>query len=245
MIFNSSNVQDISRYYKNTFVKFKEHGDELFYIQNVDHYKITGTHESGEAFTLYLNDETPYEIEYILPHKSFFQYQGRAVMLQRIPAKQYHRGLCAENTQLMFLEGRPLTMDLGFEVLKAFVSKKHFSSLVAAVGDSEATTLALSPRMMYHRGNGQLYVDFTPVATVNRGKMTISVKKTIFMEEIVELLNSRNEQDKWKVEVFVPSVKTKADTLLKEMGEPSALKKPAKFVNADLNLPAFQQVELE
>jgi hypothetical protein len=220
MLFDSSHRDDILRYYRGTYVKFKETGDQLFYIEHVDGIKVSGTHESGRPFVLYLNDETPYEVDYILPHKSFFQYKGQAIQLARIPAKQYFRGCCSQNVSLAYLYNGSLKfMDLGFEVLMSFVKKPAFPNLRAAIGSADIST-AMSPRMMYVKSNKQLYVDFVPVAKVNPGKLTIYVTKPIFKDEILALLRNNNEENIFQVEDYVPpppKVKTNTEDLLKEM----------------------------
>ena len=42
MLFTPEQREDISRYYRHTYVKFPMRGDELFYIQSVEAFKITG-----------------------------------------------------------------------------------------------------------------------------------------------------------------------------------------------------------
>ena len=61
MIFKASNWEDISRYYRNTYVKFKETGDRLFFIRRVDSYAVTGTDEDGTEFELYLKLKEKFE----------------------------------------------------------------------------------------------------------------------------------------------------------------------------------------
>src|SRR5687767_7922141 len=105
MLFLPSNVDDINRYYRNTYVKFKETGDRLMYISDVNSHRIVGQADTGgdgppEEFVIYLSEAHPYEIDYVLPHKSFFQAADKAVLLSRIPAKQYQRGISQHNTSL-------------------------------------------------------------------------------------------------------------------------------------------------
>ena len=190
MIFLSSNYDDISRYYKGTYVKFKDTGDKLFYIRNVHRDSITGCDEDGTEFELYLNDTHPYEVDYILPSKSFFQYAKRAVLLQRIPAKQYQRGISGNNVKLVSLTktGGLSTMDMGFEVLKAFVSKQNFWSLDEAVRNKgRMISIALTPRIAYIPEAGYIFVDTTAVARVDKKDKTIYMLASIFSNELNEI----------------------------------------------------------
>jgi hypothetical protein len=203
MLFVPSTVEDIQKYYRHSYLKFKETGDMLFHLEHVDRTMIAGTIEDGRDFKLYLAEEEPYEVDYILPHKSFFQNGEHAMMLERIPAKQYHRGITDENTKVCYRKNGPgdeiKQVPLNFGVLKAFVQKQKFRPLSEAIKDP-AFSSALSPRMMYARGPRQIYVDFLPVAKITDFKTkTISMLAPIFKQELVDLLTSYQEQHIFKI----------------------------------------------
>jgi hypothetical protein len=191
MQFIASNYEDIARYYRNTFVKFRETGDTLYYIRSVSSYSIRGTDENGTEFELFLNDEVPYELDYVLPRKSFFQYRGQACLLQRIPAKQYQRGVSENNVRLQLIQkkGTVQTIDLGFEALKAFVSKPAFPRLDDAVANKEGNnSVVLSPRFAYAPAIKTIYADLVPVATIVGKAVRVSHK--IFAPELAKIAES-------------------------------------------------------
>jgi hypothetical protein len=209
MQFTSANYDDVSKYYRNTFIKFKDTGDTLILVQHVDRYKLTGTTVTGDEVVVYLNDEDPFEVDYVLPHKSFFQHGKDALQLHRIPAKQYQRGLTSSNTAVSFLrmsnDGTPLVQNLpvGFEVLGAFVQKQKFYSLLEAYHKKDCNSYTLSPRMMYLKANRQVYVDFVPIAKVfsvkGEEKPTIQMLKPVFLPELKELLEQVDQSSMFKV----------------------------------------------
>lgn len=202
MIFNSSNSGDINKYYLHTFVKFKEHGDMLFRIDGVDKFKVSGTTETGDPFVLYLDDTFNYEIDYVLPHKSFFQLGANACQLQRIPAQQYQRGLNNKNTRMAFAKADGagfVPIDITFESLKAFVTKQKFFSLKEAVANKDKfDSYTLSPRIAYIPRKKIILVDFTAVAHVNEVDKLIKMTRPIFTDEIISLLKSHNEAHSFK-----------------------------------------------
>lgn len=190
MMFVPSAAEDINKYYRHTFVKFKETGDTLYYIRDVGHRLIRGTDQDGTEFELYLSDDHPYEVDYVLPNKSFFQLANSACLLQRIPAKQYRRGLCGENTRLTRIgkTGNLVGLDLSFDALKAFVAKQTFPSLSSVLMKKcKAVSLALSPRFAYVPVNGAIFADLHAVAIVNKKDKTINMLHSIFKPEIEEL----------------------------------------------------------
>jgi hypothetical protein len=191
MLFSSDNYEDIHRYYRNTFVKFKEMGDRLFYIRDVGHDLVRGTDEDGTEFELYLNHDNPYEVDYVLPNKSYFQFAKRACLLQRIPAKQYRRGICSENVRLVALSrtGGLSTVELNFESLKAFVTKQAFPSIkTILLQKSKPLSVALSQRFAFVPETGHIYADQTAVAIVDKKEKKITILKPIFRKEIEVLV---------------------------------------------------------
>ena len=195
MLFTSDNYEDIHRYYRCTYVKFKEMGERLFYIRDVGHSLVRGTDEDGTEFELYLNHDNPYEVDYVLPHKSYFQYAKRACMLQRIPAKQYRRGLCAENTRLTALgkAGGLVNVDIGFDVLKAFVSKQAFPSIKTILTmKNKPLSVALSPRFAFVTEPGLIVADQLTVATVDKKQQQVTIHQKIFRPEIMNLIKDLN-----------------------------------------------------
>lgn len=190
MLFTPANRDDISRYYRNTYVKFPMRGDELFYIKNVEAYRITGEHESGEEFELYYSEENPVDVQYVIPNKSYFQYKNRACLLQRIPAKQYHRGMCSENTIIQSLgrTGNTTNHDLGFDLLKAYVAKQAWPTFDKAVtSKGKMLSVAMSPRFAYVPETKHIYVDQLPIARVEHPSKQVFVISPVFFPEIEAL----------------------------------------------------------
>lgn len=190
MIFNSSSHEDINRYYKNTYVKFKETGDTLYYIRSVNSEVVRGTDASGTEFELWLSDEHPYEVDYILPNKSYFQYKKRACLLVRVPAKQYQRGLSANNTRVNSLTktGSIQQIELNFDVLTEFVNKQAFPSITKAIlNKAKETSIVLAPRFAYVPDTRGIYADTSLVAEVRPDDKLIVVRHPIFLPEIKAL----------------------------------------------------------
>lgn len=189
MQFIPQNTDDIIRYYKNTFVKFKETGDTLYYIKYIKDSCVSGVSQDSTPFELYLSEEHPYEVEYVLPHKSFFQWKDHACLLQRIPAKQYQRGISSNNVSLKLLgaRGSGHEIPLDFDVLTAFVSKQMFFSLDSAT-TSEKTSVALSPRMAFIPSNRQIYLDFLCVGQLTPKRKFVKCFHEIFRPELERLV---------------------------------------------------------
>ncbi len=188
MLFTPANHEDISKYYRKTFVKFKETGDMLFFIREVNSERVSGTSQDGTPFDLFLSEDFPYEVDYVLPRKSFFDYNNHAALLQRIPAKQYQRGVSSGNVSVSLLKagGSPSEMPLDFSVLKAFVSKQVFENLDTAV-NSDKTSVVLSSRFAFTPANRKIYADYTCVGQMLPKRKEIKCFYALFKPELERL----------------------------------------------------------
>lgn len=192
MNFMSSNWRDIQKYYEGTYVKFTEFGDQLFYISHVRPDSISGIDDDDTAFEMYLSDDMPYVVDFTLPHKATFQWKDSVYLLQRIPARQYRRGLCSDNTMITNV-ATGTSVDVGFQSLKAFVSKPSYSSFSNAFNTKAKTkAVALSPRMTYLR-SGSILIDNKKIAVFDYDTKKISMIHKIFLPEIMQHMVDHNE----------------------------------------------------
>jgi hypothetical protein len=187
MLLIKDNYRDIQRYYESTWVKFREEGDKLYFIQKVDEDSIVGIDEDGNEFVFTLDNTAPYTLDYILPSKACFQFKSRVLVLSRIPAKQYQRGLSASNTQVVDLTGR--NQPLSFTILKEFVNKQQYLTLDAALFDRKRRhSAALSSRFSLLCENNALFLDTIRIGYVFVKEKRVMAPK-IFWPEIRDLMN--------------------------------------------------------
>lgn len=192
MDFVHSNWRDIQKYYENTYVKFSEFGDKLFYINYVGPDKVAGVDDENTAFELFLSDSAPYTVNYLLPHKAVFQWKDSVYLLQRIPARQYRRGLCSDNTMITNVT-TGTRLDIGFNSLKAFVGKPSYSSFSNAFNTKAKTkAVALSSRMSYLR-SGYILIDSHKIAQFDYNTKKILMLHKIFLPEIMQHMVDHNE----------------------------------------------------
>jgi len=192
MEFTSSNWRDIQKYYEGTYVKFSEFGDKLFLISQVRPDGISGIDEDNTVFELYLSDAAPYTVNFILPHKATFQWKDSVYLLQRIPARQYRRGLCSDNTMITNV-ATGTSVDVNFPALKAFVGKPSYSSFSNAFNTKAKTkAVALSPRMSYLR-SGKILIDNRMIASFDYTSKKIIMHHKIFLPEIMQHMVDHNE----------------------------------------------------
>jgi len=187
MRFSPSVWRDIERYYLNTWVKFQEFGDRLFYIERVTESEVTGIDQERNEFLLALAEEEPYTLTYVLPHRAVFQYEGNAMLLQRIPARQYKRGLSAENTGIRLVTTTG-NLDMRIEYLIAYVNKQNYPSLKDAIFSSnKKRSVALGGRFSFDKVSQSIFLDTRPIARYFRDEKILRVL-SLFRNEITEFV---------------------------------------------------------
>jgi hypothetical protein len=190
MFVNRDNWEDCKKYFHGCYVKFREEGDRLFYIETVDPDQITARAvDNSEYCGIDLN--IGYTIDYVLPKKTVYQYGKLVVMLARIPARMWKKGLNKQNTAFYILDGQGkwLQTELNPTLIQSFISKPAYYSVVNALNDFqknlELEAAALTPRISFCR-NGRIFVDQTIIARYDFETDTISCKN-LFVPELTAL----------------------------------------------------------
>lgn len=181
-----ANYQDVDKYFRNCFIKVAEYGDTLFFIEKVTPEGIFGQDEHGEPVCVEFDGKelgkVGYHLDYIIPKKAFFQVKDKAVLLGRIPARMWKKGISKENTCFYVFGERITTIDVGFEILKAYVQKPIYLPYTEL---KDKVSLALSPRVALHK-NGFIFVDSTKVGRYYDSSKTIICKK-LFLNDLKPL----------------------------------------------------------
>lgn len=190
----SSNASDISKYYENTFVKFNEFGDRLFYINKVNKEGVYFKDANDEEGIIHLHDSYPYTISMNLPNKSMYQMGDVCYNLARIPARQYSRGISTQNCEIRSLTSLWKKESINFVNLQGYVNKPIFRPLDVVVGARTSGSEALSNRFAYRASDGSIFCDTTIVGKVNR-KLKVVSCNSLLTHEFTELLKAPWESE--------------------------------------------------
>lgn len=182
MIITENNIDDARTYYKGTWCKFRESGDELWHIDDITHEAITAINTKGEDGKVLLRDG--YKLDFVIPKRTTYQYANMAAHLQRIPARMWKKGLHAKNTSFqVLLESGWAATEFKASIIEGFINKPCYYSLQHALYEFESNpeyhSVALSPRFAITRG-GRIYLDTVRIGIYD-GKEII-VKKILVPE---------------------------------------------------------------
>ena len=210
MKFCSENAKDIQKYFQGAYIKFPglqgvfgdgksaaDAGEIIHTVEHVTNDVIKGKRLEGKEsvpyeFFLYSEQDQPApEIEFILPKKSYFNdSQGQALMLFRIPARQYKRGVCSDNTSIVQLtaEGTFEAYPLTVVTLTEYVGKQAYHKFAPPVGPSYAVTRRIAVAKC-----GHIFIDRTKVGTIDYAANTIKLGRELFEPEIRKAMRQHGQ----------------------------------------------------
>lgn len=193
MLATPQNYEDVNKYYKGTWVKFKEEGDTLFYIERATPSRIECHTISKEECCIDLTKPGGYFLEFLIPRKTVYQYDNCAVMLGRNPARMWKKGMCNSNTSFSILKEKGWTgADFSVTLAEGFVNKPSYLSVPQALEHFKVAesnfSAALTPRISMTRG-GSVYIDDIVVAKYHATNNTLAVRK-IYVPELQEVFKT-------------------------------------------------------
>lgn len=248
MKFCAENSKDIQKYFQGAFVKFpgmggvygdgsvaKEAGDIIHTVDQVTPNSIRGKRREGDEdvpyeFMLYSEDDAPPpEVEFILPRKGFFNANGYAYMLYRIPARQYKRGVCTDNTAIVKLTagGNFDEQELNIQLLTAYVEKQAYKGFA----DHGQNSYAVSRRIAVAQNN-MIFIDRVRVGSVDYKEKAVTLSQVLFQQEIERALVEHGQYN-MRVVVAQPNPnKKKVKKITETWG-----------IDADFNIVDMQEVD--
>lgn len=187
-------IADFRRRYEGTyvFVEFPNSAkEELFRVDSIEDSDATVgilCLSSDDYGKIRLNFATDHRILFKYPPIGVFQNGNQAYLFRRLPARQYARGICAGNSEIVPVTGliKRHPNGLNFQTVKnAFIGKTYtFREAVAmleskkfmSVALADGFSLSLSPTAQ--EGYLMFYFDI-PVAWVNlKGELSIVLEET-------------------------------------------------------------------
>lgn len=185
MLLTSQNVEDIQKYFGGTYIKIPEYGDLICYVDKVLPEALLLRDAEENPLALELDGATTgkkeYNLEYIIPKKTYFQYEDCAYFLTRIPAKQWKKGISKSNTQIFKLTGNTFkSLGIDFKILTAYTNKHEYPSVFYM---DNYDSLALSSRLALDCYSKNIYCDTCVIGKYDPKEELVFVKK-LFEKEV-------------------------------------------------------------
>jgi hypothetical protein len=164
---------DCTKYYADTYVQFKEEGPEkVFLIKMATSEHIFALDMTNGAEPIAVAIKNGYVIDFQLPSKRVFQAENRAVIIERIPARQWKKGIHSQNTQFSCLNKAGGWSKLPFDIY--YILKAHkpsefitFDEWILLPEDANFYSHAMTSRLSITMF-GSIYLDTIQVGKYNR-----------------------------------------------------------------------------
>ena len=182
------NYGDAEKSFSGCFIKVKEYGDTICLLQKALPQALIGEDEHGNAIAIEIDGHTSgkvgYDLDYIIPKKTFYQRGNYAMFLSRIPARQWKKGICKANTALhrVMQDGGFAAINLTFEELAAYTKKPDYQTPDQIQGKY---SVALSPRFALTH-SGDVLLDQAVVGRAYLAKKLVLASK-LFVDDIISL----------------------------------------------------------
>lgn len=189
MFVSPKNYQDADKYFRNCYIKVKEYGDTLVLIEKITPEALWGEDEYGNKVCVEIDGSTTgqlgYTLDFLLPRRAWFQFGDSAHFLCRIPARQWKKGVCKDNTSIQRLvTGKLFSVGLSFNLLHAYVHKQVYHVPQELPGKE---SIALSPRFALS-SDGTIYLDAVAIGKYYPNQNTALVRK-LFLQDVKPLFN--------------------------------------------------------
>lgn len=177
MIITNENANDVNKYFGNTYVVIKEYNPDVCLLLHKHHGNLLSfidtisNEQGGLSFDEWNNS---YTLDFQLPHKQVFNYGDGVMILERIPARMWKKGISNENTRFYFLVTNGQWKHVSFGSDKVNALLKHRNHPPQFNLDALCSGRALTERMSL-AATGKLYIDTFPIGKVDFAKKTLLV----------------------------------------------------------------------
>lgn len=205
--------EDFCQYYQNTFfrvsiphldvkvvVYFRDISDKKYFIANTVEFK-----------DLVLKFDSSLAIDYSIPKVRMFEHEGSVFSFERLPARQWTRGVCQKNSRIM----SPLkTCGIGVPPYSLKVMKSAWESLPQPslllaleklnLANQIGVTLTDNFWISESFDNNMLYMLWYNqfiIGRINPEDHQITVGFPIMKQEVIDYLHITKEETNWDVKV--------------------------------------------
>lgn len=185
MFAEPTNFEDISKYFKGCFIEVNK---EIFSVEKVTPEAIFCSNKNEANFIIEIDGKETktvgYNLNFLLPQKTWFQYDKFAYFISRIPARMWKKGISKENTSIVALDelGKCRGQTLSFDLIKLYMENKQYYSYREL---NNCYSIALNTRFALSK-NGYVFLDNNCVAKYQASDNTVVVPY-IYQPEITQL----------------------------------------------------------
>lgn len=184
-----NNYEDFRRRYSGTygFLESKEIPRKFVYLTGVDHSAVYFTDNTRQNF--HINADAGIFFEFIPVNRGWFKARDdNLYYLQRVPARQWQRGICPANTQMFQMTAiGPGVVSLSYTRLESVFNCKDPYEITQAMLDRNLFVLS---KQFAVCPTGALYWYLQAIGTYNKGIISLEIPEV--QQELSDIIRRRN-----------------------------------------------------
>jgi hypothetical protein len=184
--FTSYGTRDFVQRYAETYGWLERPGKPSLLVKllKIRENSLIFTDETGFEYTA-LSDRGNW-FSFIPVVKGSYLYQDSIVVVQRVPARQWRRGICEDNTSIRTLDHQSLNVN--FETLKALFSPIRNTTIETFKETLIGNRVLFNNQFSLYQNRFFVYENF--IGTYEPGKVTLN--NDLFQQEVADIFNSFN-----------------------------------------------------
>ena len=189
-----NNIADFKQRYSGVFGWLNpKDGRQRVFVKNVSATRVTFTDPTGHEY--YANVDAGVDFEFLPAEKAWAQTSLGLFLIQRIPARQWKRGICVDNTSIREVHDNgsigPLTTSFNAVVFSIMGEPPNYKRRVDHyLANQGQLDVALSRHFALIRTK-VCFFGF-PVGTINKNNATITLDTSMVYQELVDLCYRNN-----------------------------------------------------
>jgi len=186
----SNNHQDFRARYQGTYGYYVDPDTDKrlpVYVASSNQSRVTFNDIDGRE--LHVRADSGIEFEFIPVDRGFFQVEDQVFYLERVPARQWKRGICNENTRAYLLEDT--LRNFAANYLEIISKMSPLDCRLGWYSNKEGYPVALSKHFAISVAN-VLYFYNKEIGTVDHATNSIKLYNDMLLQEVTDLFRRNN-----------------------------------------------------
>lgn len=192
--FQSRSFRDFTQRYADTYGWFLAPSNKkvLVKLASIGETYLKFIDSKGTSYTA--NADKGNFFEFIPLEKSLYTFLDRLILVQRVPARQWRRGIHHQNTTIFFVgERMGGGLDVDFEVLEHIFKPNHHKESLERFLEGKTKNVAINA--MFGVAGNNLYVYNRVIGTFDKTRLALS--DDLFKQEVVDMI--RDHKLPWEL----------------------------------------------
>jgi hypothetical protein len=187
--FTSSNSKDFGQRYVGTFGWFEkpDGGKVMVLVGSISKEYVTFYDKNNFEYTAKADMGNVFS--FLPVQKGLYEYQDDIVFISRVPARQWKRGICLDNTSVRSFNRGLSQIDFSYNLLEKIFGENE-DTLLQKFKENYSGNLLLGRSFVIY--NNLCYIYNNIIGSYSPTTTTIYLTNSLFLQEITDILRMKN-----------------------------------------------------